>query len=100
MRTERQYTLAITVSGGTGSSTFIAEGHMKSSHTKQPVGPTATYDFDVVDYDGFGITGREDISGDMTMSEDKLCTGLHTVTIANATKDGVYLVRFYIESNL
>lgn len=98
IRIERQI-LTITVSSGTGSATFTAHGKLNSIGFKMPSG-TPTYDFEIVDSASFGVAGKTGLSGKTTLGVDKLCTDLNTITISNATVDGDYLVRLWIEQGV
>lgn len=90
--------LAIPVASGTGSIAFSAWGKLYSAAFSPPLlSPSTVYDVDFSDSDGFGIAGRPALQGVTTFAESKLFDGNILLTISNATADGIYLAKIYIE---
>ena len=87
----------VPVVGNTGSVTFNLYGHVKSICIIAP-SDIAAYEYNVVDEDGFGRTGKIGLTGTNTIDGDTIIYGGCIFTILNAT-DGDYLVRLYCTPN-
>lgn len=94
----RTVDLTIVVSGGAGSAQFQAVGKLALVCTDAPT-DSHTYDYLFTDPKPVGIAGRQNLTGDTTIEENKPCLGLTTMTLLNAT-DGVYSIRLYQYSDL
>lgn len=59
---------------------------------------TCTYDLTIEDEDGYVIYYETGITGDSSTICDRLCKDKINIKISNATSDGAYAVRLYMES--
>ena len=61
----------------------------------QPPAAESTYDLAIYDEAGFILYGEENLTGDTTISLEKLCNSALRVVLSNAS-DGSYAVRLYV----
>lgn len=94
----------ITVASGTGSATKmlpqIIGCNVVEVCVKKPSGADPTYDIEITDFSGYGIWGETGMSGNASRYVDFVARGSCTITIANATRDGVYSVRLWTRYTL
>lgn len=108
--TPRKLTFFVDVVGGIGETEFFGNGKLQlvcvksprapgDGWDKDPSNPNCTYAYDVQDFDFFGIGGYPTMRGDQTALENKLMGDEKCkFTILNASQDGRYRVRLYLES--
>lgn len=90
----------VTVSGGTGSKAFTSWlGYLRSVYIRA-VSSVAVYDWETTDSDGDGKCGETGVTGNILRLFETPMNGNHTFTIANATVNGTYHVKLWIEFRL
>lgn len=102
MKWNKSFLGTISVVGGTGEIRIPTTGQSNLSKIAIQVpnhSSSITYSFDIVDDDGFGITGRTGLSGDNTIADNSLCPGPLNLTISQASQDGNYLLKVYFYEN-
>lgn len=87
--------LAIVVSGGTGTGKIIQGGQTLAIGVIPPEG--AVYDVSGTDGGGFLLYFGDNLSGRTNMAVTAQIAGEHFVQISDATVDGTYLVRLWYE---
>lgn len=84
----------ITVTGGTGSAFIVATGIVNAVGFIPP-SESAVYDVNFVDIDGFGIHGDRGLIGSETIRDEFSMWDRGTLTISNASVDGVYKFKLW-----
>lgn len=103
MKWNRSVLTSIPVSGGTGVLLVPTTVHSTLNKICIQVpnhNSNITYDVDITDADGFGISGKGNLAGDSTFNDDSPCTGPLRLTISSASSDGSYSVKIYFVENL
>lgn len=97
----------MTVLGGVGSATFwnvpdlppagFTSGLVAELILVAIIAPSgsATFDWTLSDYDGYGITGREGHVGNTTTIETSPIYPRGHINVLNATQDGAYRFKLY-----
>lgn len=86
----------VTVSGGSGAVVVSLAGGCIAVGAKKISG-TPTYDIELMDQDGFGLFGKEGLSGVSTVPCKIQFWGNTTVLISNASLDGAYQVKLWYD---
>ena len=83
---------SIVVVGGQGSITMDLTGQLSGIAVKSP-SPTATYDLEILDVDGFGIGGEVNVTGNsFLVLNGTQGWGNSSINITNAT-NGTYQLK-------
>jgi len=86
--------IIITVVAGSGTGTFDALGEI--THIAiLAVSAIAVYDVSIFDSDSFLIYASTGLTGNTAATTEKICRGINTFNVTNATVDGIYLIRLY-----
>ncbi len=86
----------VTVSSGTGSKTFISHGNAEAMAIKVPSG-TPTYDVEILDDDGFPITGKAGNAGNCRIDKEFRLFQGYTLYLTNVSADGTYTVKIWFK---
>ena len=85
-----EITLIITVASGIGSADFQVMV-VRIDTIAFDIPGSLTFDYEIVDRNSRGVTGKTGLVGDNTLVVDRLCLGQNTLKISNGATDGTYL---------
>lgn len=104
--------VSVVVNGGTGSQVFwdvpdappagFVSGFsaaLLNVAAKVPTGTNPTFDWMILDADGFAVAGRAGLQGSTTTVETVPIYPRATMNVSNATSDGTYLFRVYAKQS-
>lgn len=91
---QQSLALSITVSGGAGVGTITSYWAIARWVRVCPINETDTYDLTIKDADGKIMVVRTSQLGTMSERLEISMGIMRTITIANATADGTYVVKF------
>ncbi len=95
------YTYAITVSGGTGTTTTVDRetvGSVMELMSIKAPNAASVYDVYVYDNDDYLLYVEEDMVGTGVITLKKISPGILKIKIENASVDGAYSVRLYLRA--
>src|SRR3990167_9090754 len=92
-----EITLTIEVAGGAGSVDFQVSV-VRIDTIAFDIPGSLSFDYEIVDRNNRGVTGKTGLTGDNTLVVDRLCLGQNTLKISNALTDGTYLATLRMRS--
>jgi len=90
----QRVTFSVTVSSGTGTASFTANGRLDDAYVEPPSG-SPTIDFEIQDANGKTRGARAGVITKAFIKLNSLCLGINSFIISNASADGLYTVTIY-----